>query len=278
MSFIKKRFLVFFFISFASALRSQGFKKDPWVDQFLQFRFEPSFLYRKYPFVSGGINPSSYSSNDRFTQIKMGGVVLPDADLELLIEFADTAKQRLGTQSIGGQLAYQLLDDYTGSLFSYTPSVNIRFVSSRSLKDVSCIYHYSWNFEVGQALGKEWSLNESWIFKPYIYLSVGQANKGSPWISSYIHLEGFYNQKHSLAVLCFGYFGFGKYHLVNIDAFNGYAQIYHQSVDLGLQYQYFISQVYGSVTLSYAYRVFAKNFPSNANSFELRYNLPFSFF
>lgn len=274
---IKKRvFGVFILLSMS--LHGNGFKKDPWIEQWLQFRFEPSFLYRMYPFVSGAVNPSTYSSKDRFTQIEMGGVVAPNMDLELLIEFADTRKQRLGTQSAGGQVAYQLFDDYVGDILSYTPSVNIRFVSSRSLKDVSCIYHYSWNFEIGQAIGKEWSFDDRWIFKPYLFLGVGQANKGSPWIRSFIQLEGSYYQKHLLSLICDGYFGFGKNHFVNIDAFNGYAQVYHQSVDLGLKYKFHISPIFGDVSLSYSYRVFAKNFPSHANSFEFMYSLPFSFF
>jgi hypothetical protein len=260
------------------SLYGTGFKKDPWVEQFLQFRFEPSFLYRKYPFVQGAINPSTYSSNDRFTQIDMGCVVLPNSDLELLIEFADTSKQRLGTQSVGGQIAYQLLDDYVGNILSYTPSVNIRFVSSRSLQDPSCMYHYSWNFEIGQAIGKEWSFKDIWLFKPYLFLGVGQANKGSPWLTAYINLEGSYKQKHFFALICDGYFGFGKNHFVDIDAFAGYANVYHQSIDVGLKYKCCISQVYGSISLAYYYRSFAKNFPSNANSFEFIYSLPFSFF
>jgi hypothetical protein len=274
---IKKR--VFgFLILLSVSLHGNGFKKDPWIEQWLQFRFEPSFLYRKYPFVNGAINPSSYSSNDRFTQIDMAGVVYPNTDLELLIEFADTKKQRLGTQSVGGQLAYQLLDDYVGDMLSYTPLVNIRFVSSRSLKDVSCIYHYNWNFEVGQAIGKEWSFGDRWIFKPYLFLGVGQANKGSPWLKTYINLAGSYNLKHSLELICDGYFGLGKNHFVNINSFNGYAQVHHQSIDLGLKYKFYISQVFGDVSLSYYHRVFAKNFPSDANSFEFIYSLPFSFF
>jgi hypothetical protein len=276
--FKKKKRAVGLLMLLSLSLYGNGFKKDPWVDQFLQFRFEPSFFYRKYPNVNGGVNPSSYSSNDRFTQLDLAGVVFPQADLELLIEFADTTKQRLGTQSVGGQLAYQFLDDYIGDMLSYTPSINIRFVSSRSLKDVSCIYHYTWNFELGQAIGKEWTFNESWIFKPYLFLGIGQANKGSTWLRTYINLENSYQQKHYIALLCEGYFGFGKYHRVDIDAFNGYAQIHHQSIDLGLQYKYFINQIYGQVSLSYFYRVFAKNFPSHANSFELSYMLPFSFF
>lgn len=255
-----------------------GFKKDPWVEQFLQFRFEPSFLYRRYPHVNGGFNPASYASNDRFTQLEMGGVVFPDVDLELLIEFADTAKQRLGTQSVGGQIAYQLLDDYRGAAFSYTPCVNIRFVSSRSLQDVSCIYHYTWNFEIGQSLGKEWTFNKAWILKPYVFLGVGQANQGSPWVRVYCNFEGSYEQKHHLALICEGYFGFGKNHFVDIDQFYGYGKVYHQNIDLGLMYKFWINQIYGGVSFKYAYRVFAKNFPANANSFELLYTLPFSFF
>lgn len=259
------------------AVSTHAFETRPWIGEFLEFQFTPSFTYRHYPSVEGAYNPSSYSSHDRFTNLDLS-LGLEPWEAEVCVEFADTRRQSLGTQSAGMQVRYQWMNDITGGMLSFTSALNIRWASRRSLKDVSCPYHNEWNFELGNSLGKEFVLGESSFFRPYAFLGVGQANKGRPWIRSIVCLQTVLKEKHQLAVLGDGYFGFGKSRRVNVDDFRGYANIFHQSIDVGVQYDYKISSIWGMISLFYSYRVFAKDFPAHANTFRIAYDFPFSFF
>jgi hypothetical protein len=254
-----------------------AFQTRPWLGDFLEFHFVPSFMYRKYPSVNGAYDPSSYSSNDRFTNLNLD-VSLCSWDLELGVEFADTRKQSLGTQSAGMQMRYQWLDDVGGPPLSFVSGLNIRWVSKRSLQDVSCPYHAEWNFEIGNALGKEFHPSENCLMTVYGFLGVGQANEGRPWIRGIVSWEAEFSIHHKLELGAEGYFGFGNTRRVNIDHFKGYANIFHQSVDVGIGYYYKINQMWGTLSLHYSYRVFAKDFPSHANTFMIAYNFPFSLF
>ena len=257
----------------------QAFEKRPWMGDFLQFEFVPSFTYRRYPSVNRAIHPTHYSSNDRFTNLDLKVALLPSCDLELDVEFADTRKQSLGAQSAGMQLRYRWWDDIPGGdAVTWTSGVNIRWVSTRSLQDVSCPYHYTWNFEVVNALGKEFMPSGNFFLRPYVFVGVGQAILGSPWIRGVAALEMSYKDRHTVQLFSDGYFGFGSQRYVSIDTFYGYAKIFHQSIDAGALYTYKISDVWGKVFLGYSYRVLAKAFPSHANTFVVGYNFPFSLF
>lgn len=91
-------------------------------------------------------------------------------------------------------------------------------------------------------------------------------------------MEALLGRHHRLTLFSEGYFGFGKTRRVNIDHFRGYATIFHQSIDVGILYAYKISSIWGEISLAYSYRVFAKDFPANANTWIVQYNFPFSMF
>lgn len=255
----------------------QAFETQPWMGNFLELRFIPSFTYRKYPSVNGAYNPTAYSSHDRFTNLNVE-IPLSSWDVEIGIEFADTTRQSLGTQSVGTQIRYQWLDDVVGASLSLVSGLNVRWVSKRSLQDVSCPYHAEWDFEITNAIGKEFDQLEKWLFRTYGFLGVGQANQGRPWVRGIISCEALFKERHRLEILSEGYFGFGKTRRVNIDDFTGYANIFHQSIDIGASYYYKISRIWGEISIHYSYRVFAKDFPAHANTFMLAYNIPFSVF
>lgn len=258
---------------------AHAFQIEPWLGEFLQFYAEPSFMYRHYPSVNRGYNPSSYSSNDRFTNFDVRVAFLPDWEAELGVEFADTSKQCLGTQSAGAQVRYRWLDDIASpALVTLTSALNVRWASKRSLEDVSCPYHAEWNFELDTSIGKEFCPNDNWIFRPYAFLGIGQAIKGSPWLRGFLVFDTIYKKHHEFKLFADGYFGFGNQRFVNINDFDGYASIFHQSIDAGAAYYYHINNIWGSISLYYTYRVFAKAYPSHANSFMVMYQFPFSMF
>lgn len=254
------------------------FNQSPWLGDFLQFHFRPSFQYRHYNEVSRGYNPSHYSSNDRFTNLDLAVTFLPQFDFQVGLEFADTRKQTLGLQSAAMQSRYQWLNDISGDPLSLTTGLQIRWVNQRSLKDVSCIYSSYWNFEIINSLGKEFDQIDSWIFRTFGTLGVGQANHGRPYLTSILSFESCFRYHHRFKIFLDGYFGFGHSRRIDISSFNGYGTIFHQSIDFGISYYYLISKAMGMISLDYSYRLLAKAFPSHANTVTIRYDFPFSFF
>ncbi len=270
--------VLFLALTFLTTSIYSDFIQNPWLRNFLEFHFRPSFKYRHYNNVSRGYNPKPYSSNDRFTNLDLAVAFLPQWDLQLGIEFADTRKQSLGTQSAAIQARYQWLNDISGDPISLTTGLQMRWVSGRSLKDVSCVYSSNWNFELINSIGKEFANVYSWDFRTFATLGIGQANHGRPYLTSQIVLAGAFRYHHRLKLFADGYFGFGHDRSINISDFDGYGRVFHQSVDLGLGYYYFINPVWGTVSFDYSYRVFAKAFPEHANTIVFRYDFPFSFF
>lgn len=252
--------------------------QKPWMGEWLEFYLKPSFTYRYYPSVNRGVNPSDYSSHDRFTDLELQGAFLASWDAQLGVEFADTSRQALGTQSAVIELRHQWLNDITGDALAFSSGIMTRWVSERSLKDVSCPYSAPWNFELGNSVGKEFSTQGHWHFRFWGYLGVGLGTRGRPWITPLLSVEGHFRDKHTLELQALGYFGFGKTRLVNVNNFHGYGTIFHQSIDLGLKYTYKISNMWGSLYGMYAYRVLAKAFPAHASTLEVGYSFPFSFF
>lgn len=270
------KFLITIFYFTTASIFS--FEQSPWFGDFLEFHFIPSFTYRYYPSVSRSYTPSSYSSNDKFTRLDLGVCFLPSWDAQVEVEFAATRKQTLGTQSGALQVRYQWLNDIAGDLISWTTGLNIRGVSRRSLKDVSCVYHDHWNFELINSVGKEFATDVNWLFRTFGFLGVGQANKGRPWARGLFSFEAHFIPKHRVQIYAEGYFGFGKTRRVNINLFDGYANIFHQSIDAGLAYYYLFNRQWGTISLSYSYRFFAKAFPRKASTAIISYNFPFSIF
>lgn len=267
----------FCLLLFMGTLRAD-FVQMPWLGEFLEFHFRPSFQYRDYNSFDRGVNPVNYRSRDRFTNLDLGTVFYPYFDAQLGVEFADTSKQSFSIQSSAMQVRYQWLNDIGGDPISLTTGLQVRWVNPYSLSDVSCVYSSNWNFMLVTALGKELSTLYSWTIRGFGVFAVGQSNHGRPYIDAKLAFDAHLADSHRLRVFSDGYFGFGKTRIVDVSKFDGYANIFHQSVDVGLDYAYTISKVWGEISFSYSYRVFAKAFPERANTFLVRYDFPFSIF
>ncbi len=270
---LRKALAIFFGVS---GLGFAGFDQKPWMGEFLQFHLKPSFSYRYYPDVSRSYSPSHYSSHDRFTQIDLSVAFLPNMDLQLGMELADTSRQSLGVQSAATQLRYQWLSDTVGAPVSLTTAFLIRWASPRSLKDVSCPYSANWNFELVNAIGKEYEGIKNWLLQGFAALGVGQASHGRPYLTSILAVDSCFLKAHTFSLFAEGYFGFGHTKFIDVSKFRGYGNIFHQSIDLGIGYTYTINEIWGKFSVEYARRVFAKAFPEKANTFIIKYDYPFS--
>lgn len=242
-----------------------------------EFNFRGDYAYSRFTKVQNALKPLKKASNDQLIAMDIFVSPFQDYQTELEFEFVDTPRQRWGMRSSCLQIRYLLFDDLEGDPITLAAGINGRYVNGHSVRDISSPYHYYFNTEVNVSVGKEWSNEAYWRFHPYLFLGLGQANRGSPWIRSILAFQGNIVDRHRYKVFLDGYFGFGGEHKVNIEHFHGYARIAHQSLDLGVNYTYLLD-VWGSFTFEYAYRLYARSFPEYYNLFLFRYQLPFSLF
>jgi hypothetical protein len=167
------------------------------------------------------------------------------------------------------------LDEFVGDPFSLTSGVVLRGVTHYSLKDLSSPYHGEFDAELNTAIGREWSQGPFWTYRIFALGALGIANKGSGWAKAFAAFEGNGSDTHQYGIFAEGYFGFGSKESVNARHFHGWGLIHHQSIDLGIRYQYQL-QLWGAFSIAYAYRPFARSYPEHVNTLILSYHLPFS--
>lgn len=267
-----KRLLFFLF-----PLSLAAFEVSPWLTPIAEFQFQPSYSYRTYPNVSRARNPSRYSSHDHLIDLNLGVQCWPNWDVQVEWEFSNTRKLSWGTQRLGMQVRYLILDDVAGDPVSLAVGSQIFFVPTRNMRDPSSPYHAQGNLELGAAIGKEIDKVFNWQYRFYGFVGVGTGNRGYPWLRPLLSAAFNYHNRHHIEAFSEGYFGFGKRHSVDIRRLNGYAKILHQSIDVGLSYHY-LFQIWGALGVQYSFRVFAHAFPEYTSIFTIEYHLPFSIF
>jgi hypothetical protein len=107
--------------------------------------------------------------------------------------------------------------------------------------------------------------------------AIGQANRGYPWTRELGVWQYNLNDRHRFTLFADLDVGFGNKQHVNVRHFSGWGKFQHQSLDLGAGYSLRLG-VYGRLSVLYAYRVFAHNFPERVNFVSLTYTIPFSLF
>ncbi len=267
--------LRYFFFFFFIPLVLFGFEVSPWFGTIAQLEMRPSYSYSFYSQVNSGGKKLSYSSHDQWLDLNLGVSFLPTLDIQTEANFSNTRRLSWGTNRVGLQLRYLFLNDISKDPISLASNIQIFYVPTRSLRDVSSPYHAQGNLEWGWALGKEIAKDYHWNYRLYSYLGVGSANRGSLWSKQKLSFKFNYRFRHHLEAFVKGYFGFGNRKKIFIDHFNGFAKIAHRSVDLGASY-HFLFEVWGTLSLRYTYRIYARFFPEYENRFTFEYRFPFS--
>jgi len=254
-----------------------AFVVDPWLNTIAEFELRPAYTYRYYPSVDRGFNPTSYHSHDHLIDLNLGLRFLPNWDAQLEVDFLSTRRLAWGTQRLGAQVRYLMLDDVAGDPVSITLGGQIFYVPTRTMRDVSSPYHAQGNVELGVAIGKEIDNVYQWLYRFYGFFGIGIGNRGYPWLRPLLSAEMKYAGHHKFQLFSEGYIGLGGRSHVNINRFAGYGKMQHRSIDLGLNYTY-LFDIWGALGIQYAYRVYAHAFPQHASTFRVEYRLPFSLF
>jgi hypothetical protein len=251
-------------------------EQKPWLGDQWEFKFIPTYTYSRYRNVQGAHPQLRSVSNDNVLSLDLGWMPGENFDIYAELEFAKTPRMK-GFRSGALQGRYLWMSDVVGDPVSLTTGLVVRGVSGKGLRDVSTPYHAQADFELHSAVGKEWGDEMTWGFRSYALAAVGMANRGYPWARGLISIAGNFHDQLRLNIFTEGYFGFGPERVVNTRHFNGYANVYHQSIDVGAQFDY-LFDIWGTLRFAYTRRVFAKSFPTQVNFFTVSYILPFSAF
>lgn len=265
---------------FCLALTAQGFALDeaPWLGNVYEFELFTDFLYSQYSRIDHAIVQPSYAYNNYVTDLDISFTLSENIDVQWEINLARTPHQTTyGFRSSALQGRYLLWDDTAGDPLSIALGVNTRAVTGRSVRDVSSPYASYWNGEATLSVGKEFTKDSDWKTRGFLLATLGLANHGSLWDRCKASFEARIRDSHALQAFGVGYFGYGQNESVNIDAFQGWGKIWHGSIDLGAKYSYFFD-LWGTISLSYACRVFAYSYPEREQTVQVSYTLPFSLF
>ena len=257
------------------ASSAASLEKAPWFGDVYEFDLYTAFSYSQYSRIDSALVQPEYSYNNYVNDVAFGVTLTEAIDLELEMNLARTPHQTYGFRSAALQLRYLILNDTSGDPLSLTVGLNTRGVTSRAVRDVSSPYASYWNGEFTTSLGKEWIKKSSWIMRGFAFGSLGLANHGSFWNQYLVSIEGKFRQKQSLEFFSRGYFGYGSEVEVDIEGFKGWGFIRHSSIDVGAKYCY-RPTFWGTLSLSYACRLWAQSFPKGEQYIEFSYNLPFS--
>ncbi len=250
-------------------------QEAPWLGNVYEFEFHTDFCYSQYAKIDRAIEQPSYAYNNYVTDASLSLTASPKIDVEIELDMARTPHQTYGFRSAAFQIRYLFLDDIVGDLVTFNMGLNTRAVTGRAVADVSSPYASYWNGEATVSIGKEFTRDEDWKTRGYALGSVGLANHGSFWNRYKAAYEARIGSYQALEVFSVGYFGYGGEKRVNIDQFRGWGFIQHRSIDVGAKYRY-LFQFWGSLSVSYACRVWAVSYPEREQSIEFSYSLPFS--
>jgi hypothetical protein len=268
---MKMRHLLLAFACLPSLLLAT--ELSPWLGR--DFEFEPRFVYlhQSYNRINAGNHSFHHSAQDNFYTLSLSFAAM-DYSAELESTLADTHKQRPAFDNARLTGRYRIFDDIIGDAFTLTPGITITQACKHSLHDISSFHHGEIESEFHVAAGKEFSCEEFWTHRFWGVAGLGIGDHGSPWIHADFHFEKNWWDLNRINLFIHTLWGLGNNNLSR-HHFGGYGPIKHKSIDIGLRYSH-LTELGLIISLEYARRIFARNFPDNANFVEARLFFPFS--
>lgn len=264
--------LSFFILSYAEATDLK-----PWFGKDYEVELRASLLYQNYNKVSIPHHRSfNRNENDGFAELS-AAYPFKKYCCEFEVIAANTKHQNCRWDNFRLTGRYQCFDEQEGSPFSVVVGFTFIQALSRAVHDISSFHHGHFEGEFTLSIGKKYGFLETDSYQQrwWNVIGVGNSDIGSAWLRDYFAWEYNYADVHQFRGFINAQLGTGK---DNLDpcCFNGYGHIAHRSVDVGIRYGYSFN-CWGTLSLQYARRVYAYNFPANANLVLLEYYLPFGF-
>lgn len=244
----------------------------PWFPRDFEVQAGATELLQYYKHVRGRCRDYHNHTLDSFTTLSLEFAYY-DYCAEVETTFAHTKRQSFGCDNIRLTGRYQLLNDCCGDLVSAAVGLTVTQAFQNSLRDPSSFHHGIIEGELHFSAGMETISLDRWLSRFWGVLGVACGDHGWPWIHGQLTWERNWCDQQQLKLFLDTLWGFG--HKEFRRPFRGYGNIRHQSIDLGVGYSY-IFETEAKLSCSFAYRVYARNFPSNASLLKLEFVYPFS--
>jgi hypothetical protein len=283
---MKKSFLCYISLLILLAMQCPATEYKPWYGPVLEIEGRANALLEVFSKVNGHHGLPQAAKQRRLKRhannffFDVSASIAPSvewsAELELLL--ADTGYRSFGFDSVKLTGRHLFFNDIVGDPLSLSLGLSLSKVFNQAWHDLSIFHHAGRRAglegEVHLSAGKEWSCMQFWTYRGWAVIGIGAGEVGSPWIRGDLDWELNFWDRQSFKVFAHSLFGLGRNDLNLNEHFRGYGPIQHQSVDVGISFNYlFENQL--TLTLEAAYRVFAKNCPERAMFYKLEFLYPF---
>ena len=221
-------------------------------------------MHQSYRSVDAAHGKRRRHANDNFCFTSLA-IAKDELNAELEITGADTGAHHFGWDNIQLTGRYSWTNDVVGDPVTIVTGLTLRRAWKQAVNDLSSFHHGRTEGEIHVAAGKEFVCEQFWMSRMWGLFAIGTADKGSPWLRSSVNWECNWWDRHEVRLSVRGLCGLGGNGLNLNKPFRGYGPIRHRSLDFAVRYSYFVETLDGRCELEYSHRVYAKNFPKNAN-------------
>ena len=239
------------------------------------FSFNNGYTYQYVPSIDQGINPIDFHSHNNLYETSISGALVEGQDFFVGMGFNTSAKSSFSFLYFSLEYRIALLNQLVGDPFSLQIAPVITFVPRYKIRDPNTPFQNILCPSLLLSIGAEMDRDEQWIARFFFASQIGISNNGGPFLDLDLRLFRKFDDRYILSLGVQELIGFGKYNVVNIDAFEGWSKIDHRSTALTASFGYIID-VYGTLEFSCAYRPFSRSYLQNDSSLGVAFNYPFS--
>jgi len=234
----------------------------------MQLEWKQTFLVETFPRYESYHSIKHIGDQPLFYDNSLALRFAESFSLELEAMAARSRKQSGCIDHLKATGRFMMMNDIIGDLFSLI--LGGSFIQSfvPSLHDPSSFHHGRSECECFISIGKEAASGTEWVQRGWAFGGIGFAERGVPWVRGEVAYEFKTGEQFQWRLFMTGLKGMGQKSL-RLHDFNGYGSINHASADLGLRLLYEIP-FFGNVSLEYARRIYARNFPCRVNQFLIR--------
>lgn len=272
---LRQRNLLIIFLSISLGCWATDLK--PWFGNDYEVEFRGTLLYQNYNSISTSCTCRHRHNNNNNDIFATFSAAYPFKRFsgEFEVTAASTRHQPYNWDNIRITGRYQWMNDIDGDPISLVTGLTVDQCFTGALHDISSFHHGHLEAEAHVAFGKTYGdlYEQGYLYRWWGVLGIGDADTGWVWLRGDVAGEYYYDDRHLFRGFMKTLWGTGHKDL-NPRHFDGYGKIQHRSVDLGIRYSYSMD-CWGTVSLEYAHRVYAHNFPKDVNLLLFEYYYPF---
>lgn len=246
----------------------------PWFGKEYETELRASLLYQNYDSIASSFFNVYGHANDAFLNVSAAYPFRRYCG-EFEATVARTHHQNYRWDSFRFTGRFQALDDREGDCVSLVGGLTFIQAFSRALHDISSFHHGHFEGLFTLSAGKKYGFTRyhDYLYRWWNVFGIGNGDVGVPWTMDYFAFEYIFWDCHHLRCFTEILWGTGSESIFG-NCFDGYGFIKHRSVDVGFRYEYDFWCL-GRLSVQYARRLYALNFPKNANLVLIEFYIPF---